>query len=154
MLTRILNKLERFTQINETEILQQIFRSTELQELIIELNTQDQLFEKGEDKLGRRLDAIGGGYSFYTIALKQQKGQPTDRVTLKDTGAFYDSFKVVVPSGEDYIIIIANPIKDGKDINEEWGGYIIGLQQENIYKVIDYIREKAPIIIRQKWLEA
>lgn len=33
-------------------------------------------------------------YAPYTIKRKQFYGQPYDRVTLKDTGAFYDSFYV------------------------------------------------------------
>ena len=150
MLGRVISKLKAIAEIDYHQILQQIFRATELQEMIIELNTQDQLFEKGEDKLGRRLDALGGGYAPYTIDIKVSKGQPTDRVTLKDTGAFYDSFYVSIPSGADYILIIANPIKDGKDINEEWGGYVIGLQPENMQKIIDYVKEKFIQILRER----
>lgn len=150
MLTRVKNKLKAIAEIDYHEILQQIFRSTELQELIIELNTQDQLFERGEDKLGRRLDSLGGGYAPYTIEIKTSKGQPTDRVTLKDTGAFYDSFRIVVPNGANYIVIVANVIKDGDDINEEWGGYVIGLQPENIQKVIDYVKPKFVQILKER----
>ncbi|HEY1044951.1 MAG TPA: hypothetical protein VGF79_00835 [Bacteroidia bacterium] len=131
-------------------ILQQIFNSTELQEMIIDLNTRDQLFEKGEDSLGRRLDSIGGGYAPYTVKIKIETGRPTDRVTLYQDGDFYKSFRVIVPVGADYIEITADPMKGSKDINQEWGGFTIGLQQENIEKVQNYIREKYPQVLRTK----
>ncbi len=154
MLTRVRNKLTKAAKIDQRALLQQIFRSTELQEDIIYYNTINQLFEKGEDKLGRTLESIGGGYHPYTVEIKLQKGQPVDRVTLKDTGQFYDSWKVVVPNGADYIMLVANPIKDGKDINEEWGGYVIGLNRDNMQKVIDYVREKLPQLVKQGYMAA
>lgn len=52
--------------------------------------TQKQLFERGEDGKGKKLR----GYARTTIAIKRRKGQPTDRTTLKDTGAFYKSLSV------------------------------------------------------------
>jgi hypothetical protein len=41
-------------------------------------------------------DEINPQYSETTIAIKKEKGQVTDRVTLKDTGAFYAGLRVVV----------------------------------------------------------
>ena len=149
MLTRVKNKLSSLVNIDENAILRQILSGTELQETIIYLNTIDQLFEKGEDKLGRTLESVGGGYSPFTIQIKQQKGQPVDRVTLNDTGVFYESFKVVV--ADTYIEIIANPMKDGKDINREWGGYVIGLQPQNMNKIIDEIKIKFIQIVKAKY---
>lgn len=35
----------------------------------------------------------GKYYSNRTIVIKKEKGQPTDRVTLKDTGKFYKSYR-------------------------------------------------------------
>lgn len=47
---------------------------------------KDQLFH------GLRSDgeSITPFYTRFTIAIKKEKGQVTDRVTLRDTGAFYD----------------------------------------------------------------
>lgn len=150
MLVRLRNKVKKIIALNETKIIQQIFRSTELQEMIIYFNTTDQLFLKGEDSLGRKLEDIGGGYSPYTISVKLEKGQPTDRVTLKDTGHFHDSFRVEVPLGADYIVITADPFKGGKDITEDWGGQVIGLNPENLSKIREYVNEKLVNIIRQQ----
>lgn len=140
-LTRVRNKVLKWSKIDQSEMIQAILRDTEIQEMIVRLNTQDQLFEKGEDKLGRRLDDIGGGYSPYTIEFyKQPLGLPTDRITLRQTGIFYESFHVVAPMGADYIMIIANPMKDGKDINAEWGGNVIGLNIQNKQRLIDELK--------------
>ena len=38
---------------------------------------------------------IKPSYAFSTIRIKRQKGQPTDRVTLRDTGDFYRSLEIV-----------------------------------------------------------
>lgn len=145
----IKSKFNAVIKLNENKVLKQILNSTELQEEIIYLNTIDQLFEKGQDKLGRDLDSVGGGYSPFTIQIKQKKGQPYDRVTLKDTGDFYNSFQVV--NQDTYIEIIANPIKNGKDINLEWGGYVIGLQPQNMKKIIDEIKIKYIQIVRRAY---
>lgn len=43
----------------------------------------------GMDSQDEDITLDGGGYAPITIRIKKEKGQPTDRVTLKDTGAFY-----------------------------------------------------------------
>ena len=58
---------------------------------ICELNSDKQLYEKGENALGVSIDTYRP-YAPLTIEIKTMKGQPTDRVTLKDTGDFYESF--------------------------------------------------------------
>jgi len=131
-------RLGKLLKIDESKILKKILSGISLQNKIIYLNTTKQLYEQGEDSLGRSLETIGGGYSPYTIEIKNRKGQPTDRVTLKDSGDFYQSFDVINESS--YIEIIAIYIKNGKDINKEWGGHVIGLQKENLQIIIDEIR--------------
>lgn len=61
---------------------------------ITEMNAQ-QLFE------GKRSDdsEIDPEYKPYTVRVKQDKGQPTDRVTLRDTGEFYDELRVKTSYG-------------------------------------------------------
>jgi hypothetical protein len=60
-------------------------------ETIVELN-RDQLFA------GKRSDGseIKPAYSGFTINEKEKKGQPFDRVTLKDEGSFYAGINVKV----------------------------------------------------------
>lgn len=98
--------------------------------LVVELNTEGQLFEKGQDENGALLDNIGGDYATSTKLYKRQQGQPVDRVTLKDTGEFYRSFTAQVQYNGD-IVIEANTVKDGKDLQERWGRGILGLTKES-----------------------
>ena len=114
-----------------------IVNSAEVKSLIIKLNTDNQLFKKGENSLGVRLDAIGGGYAGFTIEEKKRKGQPFDRVTLNDTGDFYGSW--TVNATVNYIDINADPIKEDANLFTEWGSDIVGLNEENLQLVTEII---------------
>jgi len=119
----------------------------DLQNNIIKLNTIDQLFNDGIDSLGDSL----GEYSPFTVELKKAKGQPTDRITLKDTGDFYKTFKVEVK--DDSFFINANPIKDDNNLFDDFGSEIVGLTEDNQKKIsktildntIKYIRKELAI---------
>jgi hypothetical protein len=123
--------------------------STELKELIIELN-QDQLYDLGEDSKGNKLWSFSPSmpYSPYTIKIKQAKGQPTDRLTLRDTGAFYKSFTVEVEGAS--IILDADGRKKDTNLFSKYGIDILGLNDQNMSiflerltnDVIFYIKEK------------
>ena len=66
-------------------------------EFIADLNRQ-RLLEEGTDVEGKEIRTFkaeqGEVYSAFTIGMKNQSGQPTDKVTLFDTGEFHKSFKV------------------------------------------------------------
>lgn len=123
--------------------------TTELKELIIELN-QDQLYDLGEDSKGNKLWSFSPSmpYSPYTIKIKQAKGQPTDRLTLRDTGAFYKSFTVEVEGNS--IVLDADGQKQGTNLFSQYGIDILGLNDQNMAiflerltnDVIFYIKEK------------
>lgn len=120
--------------------------------LVIQLNTAgkptSQLYEKGEDSKGKKLADIGGEYSPLTKDIKQAKGQPIDRVTLRDTGQFYMSFTVTPFRGG--FTIDANPIKDETNLFKEWGEDIVGLNDENLQILIDYYKDEFLEKIRKK----
>lgn len=116
----------------------------DLQDYIIFLNTEEQLF-KGKDATGKELEDIGGGYSAFTIAYKQTVGQPTDRVTLKDTGVFYKSFEVEIET--DKLIIDAYYLKDGEDLRDRWGENLAGLTSESRIKLIEKLLPKLRLFI-------
>lgn len=116
--------------------------------MIIGLNTKGQL-EKGINSKGESLASVGGGYSPITIDIKRAKGQPVDRVTLKDTGDFYDTFNVQVREGE--IVITANTIKDDDDLIDRWGSDIIGLTDENLDKLIIFAKGLYIDYLRKLW---
>lgn len=99
-------------------------------EIIIDMNTET-LFS-GKDSLGKSL----GKYAPRTIEYKKLKGQPYNRITLKDEGDFYEGFfvkthkigwsisskdektgKLITDFGKD---IFGNTKQDEKEINEEY----------------------------------
>lgn len=71
---------------NETE---KIVNTNE--KFIINLNTKDQLYSKGENAKGKKLMPE---YAPFTVQIKQLIGQPYDRVTLFYSGNFYKEFVV------------------------------------------------------------
>ena len=99
----------------------------ENQRFIINLNAESQLFFQGENADGKLIDSYRP-YRPRTIQIKSQKGQPTNRVTLKDTGAFHRSFFLVI--GTDTFEIKANDIKTQALITKY--GNVIGLTDENM----------------------
>ena len=61
---------------------------------------RSQLFD-GLDKEGKEIvNERGGKYSPTTIIIKKEKGQPTDRVTLRDTGDWQDAMFLEVKGNE------------------------------------------------------
>ncbi len=132
-------------------IVRRILSRKDVQDFIIKMNTEDQLFDKGIDSLGVKLDSIGGGYTAFTLSIKSEKGQPTDRVTLKDTGEFYESFRIRL--GADFFVIEANTIKDQDDLTARWGKDILGLTEESTQKLIDKLKTELIEVIHQKFQE-
>ena len=103
---------------------------------IIDLNAQKQLFEEGINSLG--VDIMDyAPYSPYTIEVKEAKGQPINRVTLRDEGDFESSFFLEVTDKQ--FEIKASDFKT-EDLIKKYGRYILGLTDENISILIkDYI---------------
>ncbi len=125
-----------------------ILSRPDVQQFIIKMNTDDQLFKDGINNLGVTLESIGGSYTSFTISEKTRKGQPTDRITLKDTGDFYSSFRIEL--GSDFFEITANTIKDGTDLRSRWGDEILGLTDENLQRLIDKLRNEIEIVVRKE----
>lgn len=95
-------------------------------EKIVEMNVE-QLYDFGINALGISIDTYAP-YSPYTVRVKTEKGQPTDRVTLRDTGDFHKSFEVVVGPTDFYIT--ATDYKTA-DLVEKYGERIFGLIPQN-----------------------
>lgn len=91
----------------------------------LDLNTQDQLFERGEDAEGNK---ITPEYTPFTKMIKRQKGQPTDRVTLKDEGDFYRGF--YVKSQKFPVIFDSRDSKTG-ELVFKYGKEIFGLSEKS-----------------------
>lgn len=134
---------------NIDELIFDINSRLESKELIIRLNTEDQLFNKGEDATGRTLESIGGAYSPFTVENKKRQGLPFDRVTLADTFEFHDSWTIIVRIDE--IEIVVDPIKPGGvNLLDEWGENVVGLNEENLNVYRQYVKEALKKLLRKE----
>jgi hypothetical protein len=131
--------------LNEESAFQKVIRNPAIQLEAIRLNRDEQLFKRGVDIFGngfRSMYARGSNvYADYTIAIKNEKNQPVNRVTLRDTGAMYKTFKTKIVGDE--LMLDMNTIKDGKDLQNTWGG-IVGLDE---YSKEILIEKSKPIVL-------
>lgn len=95
---------------------------------IVEMNSEEQLFERGITSTGVSI-ADYAPYSPITVEIKQQKGQPVNRVTLRDEGDFHASFALEITNEQ--FEIVANDWKV-RDLTLYYGDEILGLTDENI----------------------
>lgn len=136
---KIRDLVNLITQLSVDELAYKITLQTETKKLIIDLNTQEQLFE-GINSEGQDLESIGGEYRPYTIEIKRQQGLPTDRVTLFQSGSFYDSFEIDVFKGG--FNIVADTDKEDGDLQFRWGSEILGLTEDSKKDLVNYYRNE------------
>jgi hypothetical protein len=132
----LLDTLKRLRRVSIFKVLDAVIKKNNLSELIIELNTEKQLYDEGVDSLGFKIEPE---YTSLTKRIKRGKGQPTDRVTLKDTGKMYKTWTVKLVGNT--ISIDANLVKDGFDLEEKYGVNIIGLTDENLQVFIEAVKK-------------
>lgn len=131
-----LNKLD-INDIFKTKV----WARSDSKEYIIALNTEgettSQLYNLGVDSLGQTL----GQYTPYTKQAKSTGSgdKRIDHITLKDTGEFYESFRVI-PTNKGFNII-ANPNKDGDNLFDDFGEEIVGLTKENEKLMLEFVEE-------------
>lgn len=78
---------------------------------------------------------IKPAYAPLTVLIKDQKGQPTDRVTLKDTGSFYEGMFVDVNSET---FDIDSTDEKTEALKEKYGNRIFGLTTESKSEYVHY----------------
>ena len=99
---------------------------------IIDMNTAQ--LDAGSDGEGNPIEPA---YTGFTVAIKRSKGQPTNRVTLKDEGDFQNAF--FMNTGANWFALGSNDSKTQK-LERKYGKDIFGLTQEHIEGVKDLIR--------------
>jgi hypothetical protein len=139
MISRLIDKFKKVGEELDTgEIAKKIVRDND--NILIDMNAQDQLYAKGVNRLGVRIDEYQP-YRPLTIQVKIEKRQPYDRVTLKDTGEFYESF--YVETAEDRFYIKASDEKTNWLI-KKYGAEIFGLTNDSLAEFInDYVKDEA-----------
>jgi hypothetical protein len=130
---RLNGTIERLKGFNDkvTEVIKETLKENET--VICELNSQDQLFEQGITRDNTKISDYAP-YSPYTVMLKQLKGAPTSRVTLRDEGDFHRSFYIEFEF--DGFKIRASDWKE-EDLVKSYGKKILGLTDENFLEVRD-----------------
>ena len=102
-------------QLRNGSMVQNIIEQNE--PFIVDCVANKQLFDKGVNALGVSIMDYRP-YTPLTVQLKSEKNQPTDRVTLKDTGDFHKSIKV--DADRTYFEIYATDWKTD-DLKEKYG---------------------------------
>lgn len=103
---------------------------------ICDMNAEEQLYERGVNRVGVNISDYAP-YSPVTIQIKQIKGQPYDRVTLRDEGDFHSSFYI---EADNMQFEIKASDEKTEFLIRKYGRQILGLTDENIQELIhEYI---------------
>jgi hypothetical protein len=130
-LTKLEIFLKRITKLNYNDMMQAIWEDPIVQEKIIELNTDGQLWK------GR--DAENKEFPEYSYVSKDLFDKPDGPIRLYDTGAFYDSFRIIVKGT--VAEITANSMKEGVDLVDKYSEFeIYGLTEESKTTLLKTIR--------------
>lgn len=100
--------------------------------VIVSAVANDQLYRRGVD--GRDIKIMSyRPYAARTIQIKKRKGQPTTRVTLRDTGAFHKSMYVVFDSEGFYV---TSDDKKTVWLTRRYGETIFRLTDKNLTRIL------------------
>lgn len=139
-----------FVNISIYDMLDEIFSISRVQDEVIRLNHEQ--LQSGIDSNDKVINTIGGSpYRPYTVVIKKAKGQPSNVVTLYDTGEFYNSFRVkILNNGYE---IIADFTKGEEDIRDNFtSDYdFLGLTEESLTQLVyETILPRLTKMINQK----
>ena len=139
---------DRLAMLTDDKVWMSIF-DNKLKREVIRLNTIEQLYNKGVDSFGMPVGS--GEYKPFTIEEKKRKGQRYDHITLNDTGAFYNSWVVIVHL--DGLILDA----DDHSLYDEplfdvYGEDVLGLTDESKEILIEQIKSSYINYIRNELL--
>lgn len=109
------------------------------EDVIVSAIADDQLYRRGINGRGEKIMSYMP-YTAKTIQNKKRKGQPTTRVTLRDTGAFHKSMFVVFDSEGFYVT--ASDEKTEKLV-KKYGEEIFRLTDKNFTRIVrSHIRKE------------
>lgn len=134
----IKNLIWRLRSIKEPGLLEAIRKGVEEnEEFILNIVRQEQLYDSGVNGYNVSIDSYEP-YKPFTQYAKIKKQQPIDRVTLCDTGAFYDSMQIKFTAKGFYIEAKTNYVPD---LMEKYGEAVLRITNENFtYVVVPLLR--------------
>ena len=112
------------------QALEEIIRSKE--DVIISAIADDQLYRRGVNGRDEKIMDYAP-YTATTVRIKQRKGQPTTRVTLRDTGSFHQSMYVVYDSEGFYI---TSSDQKTEELKAKYGAGIFRLTNKNFNRIL------------------
>lgn len=104
---------------------------------LVDYQINRQWFEAGEKNDGDRIRPLNKDYEVYsqfTIRKKRAKGQPTDRITLKDTGKLHRSITIKVLA--DRLLIETNDPTFNK-VEAQYGEGLLGIQDRYLREFVE-----------------
>ncbi|WP_234735322.1 hypothetical protein [Tellurirhabdus bombi] len=104
---------------------------------------QDQMYS-GVESTGSPIEPF---YSHFTKQIKEEKGQPTDRVTLKDTSSFYN--KMRTKTTQKQTEVTSSDSKTG-ELVEKYSENIFGLTPANTNTVGQWVKPTFQKIIKNQ----
>lgn len=125
-------------------LLEDIIRDKE--DVIVSAIADDQLYRRGITGTGEKIMSYAP-YKPSTIKSKKKKGQPTTRVTLRDTGSFHKSmFLVFEPDG----FYVSSTDSKTQALVEKYGPEIFRLTDKNLTRIIrSHVRKELVKRIKQ-----
>ena len=127
-------RLRKFDEILGKELVNEIMSH---EKEIIEAVVQNQLYEHGINGTGVEIMSYEP-YRPRTIKNKRRKGQPYNRVTLKDTGEWYNSLRLVYDVDG---FFITSTDEKNTYLKKKYGPTILRLTNENLSMILNkYIR--------------
>jgi len=130
------------------DMFMRVFAQPDKQQLVITLNQQKQLFEEGVNSM----NVIIGTYSPATEQMTGGEKRAGQHYTLLDTGAFYESFKIVSVTKESFTID-ANGNKGDENLFEKYGQEILGLTDESKERLAKLITSEISFLTLQQILK-
>lgn len=139
-------RLRKFDEILGKELVNEIMSH---EKEIIEAVVQNQLYERGINGTGVEIMSYEP-YRHRTIKNKQRKGQPYNRVTLKDTGEWYNSLRLVYDVDG---FFITSTDEKNTYLKKKYGPTILRLTNENLSMILNkYIRPNLKVKL-EKYLK-
>ena len=127
------------------DMLEGIIREKE--DIIISAVVDDQLFRRGVNGKDVKIWSYAP-YAKSTIKAKKKKGQPTTRVTLRDTGDFHKSVYLVYGGNGFYL---TSQDEKAKDLREKYGDEIFRLTNKNLTRILNvHIKKELIKRLRQQ----
>lgn len=137
------NLFTKIVRLDENKLLKKVLDESEIQETVLNLNTESQLYQAGVTADGQSL----GQYTPYSVEkkLSGDGDKRVDHITLRDSGYFYESFRFINRPEE--FIIRADTLKPDRDLMDF--GKILGLTDESKSVLKPEMRQRYLFYIRE-----